>query len=158
MDLGSVAHGMRSARCRITGASICRRKTRGFHFSAHTIVYHVKVIATNGDKYVLDWTHDDFAQLYKRLQALDASLRAAIAAFPCPKRTLLFGRHDALRIKGMCGQLECHLVAVLKIGTQYAATSCALQAALDDCLLCVIASTMQPAKDTHVFNSSPQPA
>ncbi|KDO19304.1 hypothetical protein SPRG_14696 [Saprolegnia parasitica CBS 223.65] len=157
MDLGTIAHGMLSARCRITGASICRRKTRGFHLSAHTVVYHVKVVAANGDKYVLDWSHDDFARLYKRLRALDASLKTAIAAFPCPKRTLFFGRHDALSIKGMCGQLECHLVAILKIGAQCAATSRPLQASLDACLLCVIASTVQPAKN-DLFNASLPPA
>ncbi|OQR82425.1 hypothetical protein ACHHYP_16058 [Achlya hypogyna] len=132
-DLGRIAVGMQAARCRITGASICRRKQGGFRLlSSSTVVYHVKVIDRAGP-IVLDWTYDDFVRLYKRLQAMDRELCAAIAMFPCPKKTF-FGRRNALVIKGMCGELENHLTNVLKIGMQFAAASATLHAAIAECL------------------------
>ncbi|OQS06347.1 hypothetical protein THRCLA_01613 [Thraustotheca clavata] len=127
-----IVHGLEDANCRITGTSIVKRK--GFLIK-RSIVYHVKVI-DNPYVYVVDCLHDDFTRLYKSLKHAPKTATDfvhAIAAFPCPKKSM-FGSTDALLIKGMCGQLENHLTNVLKICRHFSANSHELKVFVDNCI------------------------
>ncbi|OQS06351.1 hypothetical protein THRCLA_01614 [Thraustotheca clavata] len=147
IDLSRIAHGMELAKCRISSASVHKRKEFVGLITRDTVVYHLKVIDSQAlCSYMLNWTHDHFSHLdkqFRRIALENAAFSQAISNFPCPRK-LIFNKRDALVVKGMCGQLEYHLVAILKLGVQYAATSSDIQEALRDCLQSIIATTIQP--------------